>query len=79
MSWCQIPQDTFRDVVESMPRRVSGVWQNTEDKQHIRHIYRRHTHSECFSSVTILTMMHSLENALTAKQGSVNKLLLAKK
>ncbi len=32
MSWCQIPQDTFRDVVESMPRRVSGVWQNKEDK-----------------------------------------------
>ncbi len=30
-------------------------------------------------SVMILTMMHSLENALTAKQGSVNKLLLAKK
>ncbi|KAK3515696.1 hypothetical protein QTP70_028535 [Hemibagrus guttatus] len=24
-SWCQIPQHTFRDLVESMPRRVRAV------------------------------------------------------
>ncbi|XP_047013707.1 chloride intracellular channel protein 5a isoform X2 [Ictalurus punctatus] len=25
-SWCQIPQHTFRSLVESMPRRVRAVW-----------------------------------------------------
>ena len=25
MFWCQIPQDTFRGLVESMPRRIGAV------------------------------------------------------
>ncbi len=34
--WCQIPQDTFRGLVESMPQQISAVWQHEGDPHGIR-------------------------------------------
>ncbi|KAK3513336.1 hypothetical protein QTP70_012369 [Hemibagrus guttatus] len=35
-SWCQIPQHTFSDLVESMPRWVRAVWAAKEGRPNIR-------------------------------------------
>ncbi|KAK3513322.1 hypothetical protein QTP70_012374 [Hemibagrus guttatus] len=37
-SWCQIPQHTFRDLVESMPRWVRAVWAAKEGRPNIRQV-----------------------------------------
>ncbi|KAK3544994.1 hypothetical protein QTP86_031024 [Hemibagrus guttatus] len=37
-SWCQIPQHTFRDLVDSMPRRVRAVVQQKGDRHNIRKV-----------------------------------------
>ncbi|KAK3507481.1 hypothetical protein QTP70_026050 [Hemibagrus guttatus] len=37
-SWCQIPRHTFRDLVESMPRRVRAVLAAKGDRHNIRQV-----------------------------------------
>ncbi|KAK3541531.1 hypothetical protein QTP86_029169 [Hemibagrus guttatus] len=37
-SWCQIPQHTFRDLVESMPRRVRAVLAAKRETDNIRQV-----------------------------------------